>query len=74
MPIGAFLEGRNFDAETARVMGVAHEMVHAVLAPDWGETADQMIANKVIEVAKAGETNPDRICEQVLVYIRGRRL
>jgi hypothetical protein len=69
MPIAVFLEG-----QTTRVMGVAYEMVHAVLARDWGEAADQIIAKKVIELAKAGEANPDRICEQVLVYFRGKRL
>jgi hypothetical protein len=74
MPIAMFLEGQKFDAETTRVMAVAYEMVHATLVRDWGDITDQIIARKVIELAKAGETNPDRICEQVLVYFRGKRL
>jgi hypothetical protein len=73
MPITSFLGDQPVDPETKRIMGVAYEMVHAALARDWGNAADQIIAMKVIELAKAGEPNPDRICEQVLVLLRGKR-
>ncbi len=74
MPLAVFLEGqKNFDSETTRIMGVAYEMVHAALERDWGDLHNELIAKKVIELAKAGETNPDRLCEQVLVYFRRQR-
>ena len=68
MPI---LNGENFDSETTRVMGVALEM--ACVALRTGDCADdvkQAIANKIIALARAGESNPDVLCEQVLKDIR----
>jgi hypothetical protein len=32
----------------------------------------QALANKVIALAKAGERNPDMLCEQALKDIRGK--
>jgi hypothetical protein len=52
-------------------MGVALEM--ACLALRTGDCADdvkQIIATKIIALAKAGESNPDVLCEQVLKEIR----
>jgi len=71
MPITPFLNGENFDSETTRVVGVALEM--ACLGLRTGDCADdvkQAIANKIIALAKAGERNPDVLCEQVLKDIR----
>jgi hypothetical protein len=71
MPITPFLHGEKFDSETTRVMGVALEM--ACLALRTGDCADdvkQAVANKIIALAKAGERNPDALCEQVLKDIR----
>ena len=71
MPITPFLNGEDFDSETTRVMGVALEM--ACVALRTGDCADdvkQAIANKIIAFAKAGECNPDVLCEQVVKDIR----
>src|SRR5262245_30827827 len=71
MPIKLFLNGEDFDLEATRVMGVALEM--ACVALRTGDCADdvkQAIANKIIALAKAGERNPDILCEQVLKGIR----
>ena len=74
MPIAQFLQGQNFDRETIRVMGIAFEMTRTALGSDRGDLVNEVIARKVMEVAKAGETNPDRICEATLIYFRGQRL
>jgi hypothetical protein len=71
MPITPYLNGERFDSETKRVLGVAFEMICVGLRT--GECADdvkQAIANKVIELAKAGERHPDLLCEHVLEDIR----
>jgi len=71
MPIKPFLNGEDFDPETTRVMGVALGM--ACVALRTGDCADdvkQAIANKIVALAKAGERNPDILCEQVLKDIR----
>ena len=71
MPITPFLKGENVDQESTRVMGVALEM--ACVALRTGDCADdvkQAIADKIIDLAKAGERNPDVLCEQVLKDIR----
>ncbi len=55
MPIRPFLNGRQFDPETLRILGLAFEQVCIALQV---ETSDddvkQAIANKVIEFDKAG--------------------
>jgi hypothetical protein len=50
-------------------MGVAYEMVRAALGYK-GTIADEVIANKIIELAKAGEKNPDLLCEDALNYFQ----
>ena len=71
MPITPFLNGERFDEETRRILGVALEM--SCIALRVGDCADdvrQAIANKIIAFAKAGERNPDVLCERVLRDIR----
>jgi hypothetical protein len=60
MPITPYLNGERFEPETEHVLGVAFEQVCIALrigASD--DDVKQAIANKVIELAKAGERNPD---------------
>ena len=60
MPITPFVNGEKFDAETRRVMGVALEMVCIALrTEDSADDVKQATPNKIIDVAKAGERNPD---------------
>jgi hypothetical protein len=67
MPITQFLEGETFDAETHRIMGVAFEMVLVALGlPDDDGSVNKIIAKRVVALAKAGEHNPDRLCEKAL--------
>jgi hypothetical protein len=55
MPIRAHLDGQTFDAETIRVMGLAFEMA---------------LARRIMDLAKAGERDPERLCEGVLYEFR----
>jgi len=71
MPITPYLNGERFEPETKRVLDVAFEQVSIALrigASD--DDVKQAIANKVIELARAGERNPDILCERVLEDIR----
>ena len=71
MPIRPFLTGEQFDQETVRILGVAFEQV--CIGARTGDCADdvkQAIANKIIELAKTGERNPDLLCERALEDIR----
>jgi hypothetical protein len=71
MPITPFLNGEQFDQETKRVLGVALEMTCIALRTgDCDDGVKQAIANKIIPLAKAGERNPDILCEQALAEIR----
>jgi hypothetical protein len=71
MPIRPFLNGEQVDQETLRVLGVAFEQVCIALRTgDCADDIKQAIANKIIAIAKAGERNPDMLCEQVLKDIR----
>ena len=72
MPITQFLNGERYDPETKRVLGVAFEMTCIALrAEDSDDSVKQAIAAKIIDLAKAGERNPDILCEQALRDIRG---
>jgi hypothetical protein len=67
MPISQFLGNSKFDPETKRIMGLAFEMTR--LAPelaDRGDLADELIAKRIIELAKAGEHHPDLLCERAV--------
>ena len=68
MPIRHYLQGHRFDAETARLLGVAFEMALVPL-----QRADRVasptrhgVAQKIIELAKAGERDPERLCDGAL--------
>jgi hypothetical protein len=71
MPITPYLDGHTFDAETKRVMGVAFEITRAALRlEDRDDLVVAIIAKKIIELTKAGERNPDLLCERVLKDLR----
>jgi hypothetical protein len=71
MPITPFLNGERFDLESMRVLGVAFEMVCIDLRTgDCDDGVKQAIATKLIALAKAGERNPDILCEETLKDIR----
>jgi hypothetical protein len=71
MPIRPHLDGQKFDAETIRVMGIAFEMaLVAFRLADRGDLANQVLANKIMELAKAGERDPERLCDGVLMDFR----
>ena len=70
MPITPFLNGRRFDPETTRVMGVALEMVRISLQlTNRDDALEAKVAEKLIELAAAGEQNPDLLCDRVLFEI-----
>ena len=64
------LDDLNVDPETKRILVVALEKtrVSLALADDF---ANGIIAKRLIELAKAGERNPDRLCEGALEKLRG---
>ena len=69
--IALFIAVEQFVQETLRVLGVALEQVCIALRTgDCDDDVKQAIANKVIELAKTGERNPDLLCERALKDIR----
>jgi hypothetical protein len=73
MRITPFLDGLQFDPETKRVMGVGLEMARVALEQHWGDHADTILAGRIVALAKAGELNPDVLCEQALNGFRPGR-
>jgi hypothetical protein len=70
MSITPYLDDLDVDPETKRVLRVALEKtrVSLGLADDF---ANGIIAKRIIELAKAGERNPDLLCEGALNKLRG---
>ena len=66
MPITPYLDGFAFDAEARRVMGIAFEMACAALRIGRTDPAAAKAAERIIELAKDGERNPDLLCDGAL--------
>jgi hypothetical protein len=67
MALRASLDDQSFDPETLRLMGVAFEIALAALRPlDCPDPIREGVARKIIELAKAGERDPERLCEGAL--------
>jgi hypothetical protein len=67
MPFRSHLNGQRFDAETMRVMGLAYELTLISLRLfDRGDIANDVVAQKIIELARGGERDPERLCQAVL--------
>ena len=67
MPINTAVAERAFDAEQLCAMGIAYEKACRSLGltatPD---RLTDIIADKIIEIARAGETDPTRLYEAVM--------
>jgi hypothetical protein len=71
MPIRPYLDGQRFDPETIRVMGLAFEMALIGLRlTDRSDLANEVVAQKIIALAKAGELDPERLCQGVMKEFR----
>jgi hypothetical protein len=74
MPIRAYLEDRQFDPETTRVMGLAFEMARAASRQlDAVRPTDEAIAKRFIELALAGKRDADALCDRTLSDLRPTR-
>ena len=71
MPISPYLDGFPFDAEAKRVMGIAFEMTCVALRVDRTSPIAEKAAKRIIERAKDGERNPERLCDDALDLLRG---
>jgi hypothetical protein len=70
MPITPYLDGFSFDAEAKRVMGIAFEMTCVALRVNRTDPIAEKVAKRIIELAKNGERNPDRMCDDALDAVR----
>ena len=70
MSITTYLDDFDADLEMKRVLGTALEMTRVSLGLV-DKFADGIIARRIIELGKAGERNPDILCEGALKALRG---
>ena len=71
MPITEFMNGFRTDPETRRLMGLAFELTRVTLRlSDRKDPIIQLVADRIIELAKTGERNPERLCDLALASIR----
>jgi hypothetical protein len=71
MPLMSYFHGLQYDPETARVMGVAYEMICASLQLDDQDPMDETVAKKIIEITHVGVRDLDQLCELALTDLRG---
>ena len=67
MPIRHYLDGERFDPETTRLLGIAFEFAIQALH-NWGvvDPPREAIARAIIGFARAGERDPERLCDLAL--------
>jgi hypothetical protein len=70
MLITAYLDDFDADLEMKRILGVALEMTRVSLGLV-DKFADGIIVKRIVELGKAGERNPDILCEGALKALRG---
>jgi len=71
MTITPYLGDTGVDPETKRVMGLAFEMACAALKiADPDDKLKSVIASRIIELAQAGERDPNALCEHILIDLR----
>jgi hypothetical protein len=70
MSITPYLDEFDVDPETKRVLRMALERTRVSLGVT-DDFANGIIAKRLIELAKAGERNPDLLCEGALKKLRG---
>ena len=71
MPITPYVDDFDADLETKRVLGDALERTRVSLGLA-DKFADGIIAKRIMELGKAGERNPDILCEGALKALRGQ--
>jgi hypothetical protein len=62
-----FLKDGSFDPETVHAMGDAFDKARKLLH-DRGQpgVVQEIIAKRIIEIARTGERDPDKMCKQTL--------
>jgi hypothetical protein len=70
MSITTYLDDFDADLETKRVLGDALERTRVSLGLA-DKFADGIIARRIVELAKAGERNPNLLCEGAIKKLRG---
>jgi hypothetical protein len=70
MSIMTYLDDFDADLETKRVLGDALERTRVSLGLA-DKFADGIIARRIVELAKAGERNPDLLCQGAIEKLRG---
>jgi hypothetical protein len=67
--ISPALVGQSFGAEQLQAMGAAFEHACRELRlTDRTDRLTDIVANKIIDAARAGETDPDRLYEAVMIW------
>ena len=66
-PIIPLLQGRAYGPEDIKVMSTAFEgALNALGLMDRGDPLNELVARKIIEIAKTGERNPGRLRDRAL--------
>ena len=63
MPIRFHLNGQRFDHETLRIMSLEMALVSLQRTVRNSNPIRATIAQKIIELAKVGESDPERLCD-----------
>jgi hypothetical protein len=72
MPIGRVLKEAAFDPEEVQAIVAAYEAALAKLGlKDGSDPAAEMVAKKIVEIARDGERHPERLSDLVVTSLQG---
>ena len=71
MPLTPYLKGAVFDPKAIEIMNLAFTAVRESLQlPAGDDPKAQLAARKIIDLARTGERDPERLCELVLLDLK----
>jgi hypothetical protein len=70
MPITRFIQGAAFDPEQVESLSAAFtKACHELGLVDRTDPLVEIVATKIISIAKNGERDPDRLCRQAIAAL-----
>jgi len=72
MPINRIVQEAAFDPEEVQAIVAAYEAALARLGlRDRSDPAAEMVARKIVEIARGGERDPERLSDRVVKSLQG---
>jgi hypothetical protein len=74
VPIGLYLKEVVFDPDTTKLLGIVFERTcQSLKLAERTDLATELVAKKIIDLARNGERDPDQLYQRILKEFDGQR-